>query len=186
MVSEGLLPRSQDLASCPYPEPDQSSCISKIHFYSTLPSIPGFSKWTSFHQVSPPNPCIHFSLSLSLHSCYMPRPPYSSWWGHRNNIWWEAPIMHLLSLQHLYIPNIFCGRTAFTFPIPLRTFLFFWYGGCNRIPCVSQLLLSCETFGRQPNSDDRWGDTLGGLVTGRVSSCLRLLLNFCQVNSLEQ
>ena len=34
--------------------------------------------------------CTSLSLSLSLHSCYMSRPPYSSWWDHRNNIWWAV------------------------------------------------------------------------------------------------
>ena len=34
MEPEGLLPRSQQLAPCPYPEPDQSSPCSTSHFWN--------------------------------------------------------------------------------------------------------------------------------------------------------
>jgi hypothetical protein len=46
MEPEGSSPYSQELAICPYPEPDRSSLcppfkISKIHFNIILPSTPG-------------------------------------------------------------------------------------------------------------------------------------------------
>jgi hypothetical protein len=52
MEPEGSSPYTQEPASCPYPEPDQSSLrppptnFSKIHFNIILPSTPGSSKWS--------------------------------------------------------------------------------------------------------------------------------------------
>jgi hypothetical protein len=61
MEPEGLSPHSQQLATCPYPEPDWSSpCppsnLSQIHFNIILPSTPVFQV-VSFPQVSPLKPC---------------------------------------------------------------------------------------------------------------------------------
>ena len=52
MEPEGSSPYTQEPATCPYPEPDQSSLhplpnISMIHFNIILPSTPGSSKWSS-------------------------------------------------------------------------------------------------------------------------------------------
>jgi hypothetical protein len=30
------------------------------------------------------------------HTCYMPRPPHSSWFDHPNNIWWSVQIIKFL------------------------------------------------------------------------------------------
>jgi hypothetical protein len=49
MEHESSLPRSQQPATCPYPEPDQSiprlPIIFKKHFNIILPSLPRYSKW---------------------------------------------------------------------------------------------------------------------------------------------
>jgi hypothetical protein len=62
MEPEGSSPYTQEPATCPYPEPDQSSLrpllnISKIHFNIILPSTPG----SSFPQTSPLKPCMHLA-----------------------------------------------------------------------------------------------------------------------------
>jgi hypothetical protein len=53
MEPEGSLPRLQEPANCPYPEPDQSSPCPPSHFLNIysylniiLPSTSGFSKWS--------------------------------------------------------------------------------------------------------------------------------------------
>jgi hypothetical protein len=47
METEGSFPRLQVHATCPYPEPDQSSPFTlKTHLKIILPSTPGSSKWS--------------------------------------------------------------------------------------------------------------------------------------------
>jgi hypothetical protein len=50
MEPEGSSPYTQEPATCPYPEPDQSSLrptpLSNIRFNIILPSTPGSSKWS--------------------------------------------------------------------------------------------------------------------------------------------
>jgi hypothetical protein len=72
---ECSLPHSQVPATCPYPEPAQSSpyptfhCL-KIQLNIILPSTPGSLKWSlSLPQYSPPKTCICLSSPLyALHA----------------------------------------------------------------------------------------------------------------------
>ena len=67
MEPENLLPHLQEPATCPCPEPGQSSPyfpsnLSKIHFNIILPATPGLPSSLLF-QVSPPKLCVHLSSS---------------------------------------------------------------------------------------------------------------------------
>ena len=68
MKPKGSLPHLQGPATCPYPQPVQSSPCSPSHFLKTYFNIifptPRSSKATSFPQVSPPKPCMHLSCLL--------------------------------------------------------------------------------------------------------------------------
>ena len=69
-----------------------SSYFLNIYLNIILPSTPGSIQMVSFHQSSPPKPCIHLS---SPHTCYMPRQSRFRFY-HPNNIWWEVQIIKLL------------------------------------------------------------------------------------------
>ena len=100
METEGSSPRLQEPATCPYPEPDQSSLCPqrfiasftrarhlslswarsiqsmlashylKIRLKINLPSTSGSWKFASFPQISPPKPSMH--LSSPPHVPYAP------------------------------------------------------------------------------------------------------------------
>jgi hypothetical protein len=92
-------------------------------------------------------------ISPVPHTYHTPHQCHSSWFDHPNNTWWAVQTMRPLTAQHFHAPKIFPEHAVYTAPIPFPTFLYFWGGGCNCIPCVSQLLLSCDTYGRQPTGD---------------------------------
>jgi hypothetical protein len=102
MESEGSSPYSQQLATCSYPEPEQSSpCppsyFPEIHFNITLPSTPGSSKWSP----SPRFPDQNLVRISSLpHTCYMPCPSRFSWFYHQNNVCWEVQSSSFCSLGY--------------------------------------------------------------------------------------
>src|SRR5215470_8956476 len=66
MEPEGSLPHSQELATCPYPEPVQSSPCPPIPlredpFQYYPPIYAWVSQLVAFPQVSPPKSCMHLS-----------------------------------------------------------------------------------------------------------------------------
>ena len=72
-------------ATCPYPEPDQSSpCppsrFLKIHFNVILPSMPWSAKWSFILRFPHQNPVYNSPL---LHMCYMPHPSHLSQFDHQ-------------------------------------------------------------------------------------------------------
>ena len=70
--------------------------VFKIHSNIIVPSMPRSSKRSlSFrfsHQIS-------ICTSPVPHTCYMPRPPHSSWFHHPINIRWGIKIMTFLNMQ---------------------------------------------------------------------------------------
>ena len=77
MEPEGLLPLSQEPATCPYPEPEQSSPCPPTHFLKVLinilPSTPGSSKWSLSFRCPHQN---HVYISSLPQTRYMPRPSH--------------------------------------------------------------------------------------------------------------
>ena len=72
-------------ATCPYPEPDQSSPCPPSHFLKILfivilPSTPGSAKWSFFLRFPCQNPLYTSSLP---HMCYMPHPSHLSQFDHQ-------------------------------------------------------------------------------------------------------
>ena len=80
MKPEGSLMHLQVPATCPYPDPDQTSPRPpshslKIHLYSFLPSIPGSSKW--YPTLRCPHQNTVYTPPLP-HTCYMFCPSHFS------------------------------------------------------------------------------------------------------------
>ena len=75
-------------ATCPYPEPDQSSPCHSSHFLKIqlniiLPSTPRSSKWFPSLKFPHQNPVYNSPVP---HTCYMPRPSHSFRFDHPKNI----------------------------------------------------------------------------------------------------
>ena len=98
MEPEGSSPRLQQPATCPYPEPDQSSRCLPSHFLKIsvniiLPYMPRCSKWSLSPTFPHQNPVCTSPLP---HTCYMPRPFHSYRFDHPNNTGWRVQIIQLL------------------------------------------------------------------------------------------
>jgi hypothetical protein len=99
MKPKDSLPHSQAPATCPYPEPQQSSTYFPSHFlkfhFNKLPSMPRSSKW-SLSFKSPHRMFVR--TSLTYHKCHM----RCSWFDHQNNILWKVKVIKLLVMLTLY------------------------------------------------------------------------------------
>ena len=93
------------ILKCPPPVPILSqldpvhtltSYFLKIHYNIILPPMPGSPQWSLSLKFLHQNPVY---VSCLTHTCYMPRPPYSSRFDHPNNIGWGVQIIKLLIMQ---------------------------------------------------------------------------------------
>ena len=105
MESEGSLLHSQVTATCPYPEPAQSSPYPishflKIHMNIIPPSTPVSSKFPPSLRFPHQNPVYASPLP---HTCYMPIPSHSCRFDHPNNTGWAVQIirLHIMPLPPL-------------------------------------------------------------------------------------
>ena len=80
MGPEGSLPHEQDLATCPYPDPDQSSKRSPIYFFNIhfnviFPSMPRSSKCFPFlrfsHQIPVCTSPLFIRATCSAHHSFL-------------------------------------------------------------------------------------------------------------------
>jgi hypothetical protein len=89
MEPEGSIPNSQELSTCPYPEPDQSSPqhpippLQDASQYYPLTYVLVFLV-VSFPLAFPP---ITYARSSSPHTCYMPCPSHPPQFDHCNYTW---------------------------------------------------------------------------------------------------
>jgi len=88
MKTEGWLPHLEVPATCPCPEPDQSSPCPPSHFLKILlniilPSTSRSSKWSLSLRFPHQNPVCTSPLP---HTCYMPRPTHSFQFDHPNSL----------------------------------------------------------------------------------------------------
>jgi len=100
---------SQDPATCPYPEPDQSSPRSprlhmfvNVQFHIIFPSPFRSSRWCLFLRFPNQNSVCTSPLPTPSH---MPRAYTSpSWFDHPNKIWWRVQIFRLLITPSPTVP----------------------------------------------------------------------------------
>jgi hypothetical protein len=107
MEPECSLPHSHQTATCPFPEPDQSSrrlphpnswkSILVISFHLKL----GLQSWL-FQSGFPPQHSLW--ISYFSYPCLMPRLYHSSWFAQPNSVWWGVNFTTILTVQSFVLP----------------------------------------------------------------------------------
>jgi hypothetical protein len=124
MQPEGLLPHLQVPATCPYPEPDQSSPCPQLTFWDPLiiilPPTSKCSKWTLSSRFPHQNP-----LSTSHPPLIRATSPvHNSYWFDRpNNICWgyRSLSSSFSSFLHSHVTSFFFGSNILVSTLFLNT-----------------------------------------------------------------
>ena len=102
MKHERLFPCLQELATCTYPEPDESNPRppTLIDFNIILPFTYRSRNWSLFFGF----PHKHYVFSLVSHTCHMTHPSHSSLFDHPNCILCGVQMMKLLTVRAPQVP----------------------------------------------------------------------------------
>jgi hypothetical protein len=108
------LPRLQQPATGPYPEPDECSpCLpTNVHCNIIFPSTPWSFTWSLPFRF-PIKTVYYFS---SPQPCYMPRRSHPAWLVHPSNIRWNVQVMRLLITQSIPASHHFLPLRSKYFP----------------------------------------------------------------------
>jgi hypothetical protein len=99
MESKGSLPHSQELSTCPYPEPNTTTPPHPISARSIL-MLSTHLRFCLYSGLFPSGFLTsNLYVPLLHHSHYMSRPPHPLWLDNPNYTWRRVQIMQLLVMQ---------------------------------------------------------------------------------------
>jgi hypothetical protein len=98
MEPEGSIPNSQELSTCPYPEPDQSVHITPSHLYKIQPTHLRLGLPSGLLPPGFPTNKLYASLFFPP-LCYKPLPSHPPRLHYSNYTWRRLQIMKLFVMQ---------------------------------------------------------------------------------------
>jgi len=105
------------------PVPNSPSHFLYIYFNIIIPSTSVSSKWPPSLRLSHQNPVCNSPLYRTY---YMPRPFYSSWFHHLNNIWWVYIYIYIYIYISLGSSLCTAGHTNSSYIFNIFCIIIFW------------------------------------------------------------